>query len=244
MQVNQNVAIPAGVGVVSLGVGFVAGYMFHKKRLEREMDQTEEALAEFLEKSGEQLRADFEKLSGQSDEEGDFVMVNPYEKDDSEEKEEPEVLIPAQVIELVPTEELAEDQRVSIFVDEDPEWNYELELSNRRQDQPYIIHVDEFFDSENDHRQIQLIWYEGDEVLCDDQQVPIFNVADTVGELKFGHGSKDQNVVYVRNVKNDAEYEITKDPGHYATEVLGIQAEEAYESSDLQHMHSPRKFRE
>jgi hypothetical protein len=136
-----------------------------------------------------------------------------------------------------------EPERVTIFPDNDPDWNYDEELSKRSKDAPYIIHRDEFFEEEEgmDYRQDTLTFYAGDEILCDSQDVPIYKVDQKVGKLEFGKGSGDPNVVYVRNDKEEMEYEILFDSGYYQVEVRGDDIEGVLTSGDLKH--SVRKFR-
>lgn len=126
-------------------------------------------------------------------------------------------------------------------VNEDEDWNYEEELKTRRPDRPYIIHRDEFFSNENDYRQCSLMYYAGDSILCDENDVPVYNPERIVGELRFGHGSGDPSIVYSRNEKLEAEYEIILDDGYYQTEVLGHEVEHDFDKNELKH--SVQKFR-
>lgn len=131
----------------------------------------------------------------------------------------------------------------NVFGDGDDTWDYELEQSNRTKEAPYIIHVDEFVACELDYEQSTLSWYEGDEILTDSQDIPIHRPENVVGELRFGHGSQDPNVVYVRNEELQAEYEILRNNGSYETIVLGNEVEREYEQTDLKHSRSPLRFR-
>jgi hypothetical protein len=108
----------------------------------------------------------------------------------------------------------------------DDDWNYDEELAKRSEDRPFIIHKDEFYENEHDYSQITLTYYSGDDILVDEDDSPIYSHNQVVGELKFGHGSGDPNVVYVRNDKRRAEYEVLFDPGLYSVEVLGLSIED------------------
>jgi len=105
------------------------------------------------------------------------------------------------------------------------EWDYEEEVRMRRPDYPYVIHVDEQGElAELD----QLTWtyYEGDEILCNAGDEVVTDVERSVGLSnldKFGHGSGDANVVYIRNVVLGLEIEILRSTGKYEEEVLGLQ---------------------
>lgn len=111
-------------------------------------------------------------------------------------------------------------------------WDYDEEIAKRTDLAPYTIHSDEYFADDPDTDGLihgQLTYYAGDEVLTETINgaiKPIHNHKSMVGELRFGHGSDDPNVVYVRNLTRNTQWEIIRDPGHYRIEVLGLQMEE------------------
>lgn len=113
---------------------------------------------------------------------------------------------------------------------------------------PFIISHDEYFQNTEDHDQITLTYFAGDNTLCDARDVPVDDVELTVGEdhlEKFGFGSKDPNVVYVQNDRLECMFEITHSTGSYTKEVLGFDDED---DGDLKHSayyrkHPNRKFR-
>lgn len=128
----------------------------------------------------------------------------------------------------------------SIFATDDG-WNYEEELKNRHPDNPYIIHKDEFYSDEMDFAQITLTYYSGDDIMADEDDSPVYNHLDVTGPLRFGHGSGDPNVVYIRNEKRRAEYEVLFDDGLYSVEVLGLEIEDNERARRVKE--APRKFR-
>lgn len=133
----------------------------------------------------------------------------------------------------------------NVFDTAGDEWDYAIELNERRRQSVYVIHIDEFMADEMEwESQSTLTWYEGDKILTDSKDVPIYDWVSVVGELKFGHGSKDANVCYIRNERLQAEYEVLRDPGSYEMIVLGNQVEERARRADVKHEHSPRKFRQ
>ena len=113
---------------------------------------------------------------------------------------------------------------------EEDDWSYEEEIKHRTPDVPYIIHRDEFFNEEMDCSQSTLTFYQGDEVLTDELDVPIYNSKKVVGELIFGKGSQDPSIVYIRNENLMAEYEVILDHGHFQVEILGQEIEHNYNS--------------
>ncbi|WKW86845.1 hypothetical protein SEA_CONLEY_59 [Gordonia phage Conley] len=93
---------------------------------------------------------------------------------------------------------------------------------------PYIITVTEFTDNELGYGQNAISYYAGDHVLADERDQPIPNIDGVVGErnLRFGDGSGDANVVFVRNEALQVDFEICQSLGTYAEEVLGVAPKE------------------
>lgn len=118
----------------------------------------------------------------------------------------------------------------------DDDWDYDVEVPKRTDSKPYIIHRDEYFAEEAGFRQSTLTYYAGDNILCDEQDSPIYNHEGVIGHtLRFGHGSRDQSIVYIRNPLLQAEYEIVLENGYYQTEVLGAVIEDEMNSGDMKH---------
>jgi len=140
--------------------------------------------------------------------------------------------------------------RQNVFDGREPaeeEWDYEAELRIRAEnpDKPYILHHDEYYENETEFEQATLTYYEGDDTLVDEKDVPVPDEDATVGEdalTAFGHGSKDKNVVFVRNDKLEMDFEIVRSNGKFSVEVLGFDDQE---ESELRHSYSRpgRKFR-
>lgn len=122
-------------------------------------------------------------------------------------------------------------------VPDDDEWSYDDELPQRSEEVPYIIHYDEFMGQEKEYDQVTLSYFEGDDVLADERDGTIDHPEEVIGpdNLKFGHGSKDNNIVYIRNDNVELEFEVVRSRGKYVEEVLGFM-----EHADR---HKTRKFR-
>jgi hypothetical protein len=131
-------------------------------------------------------------------------------------------------------EELAEHKR-NLFEEEpklDDTWDYHEELRRRSPDTPYVIHIDERQEMV-DYQSTTLTYYAGDDVLCNesDEVMDIDGRDQVVGEDnldKFGHGSNDPRVVYVRNDELEIVFEIVKHDTAYAEEVHGFSHEDYY----------------
>jgi hypothetical protein len=160
---------------------------------------------------------------------GKNEIVIPAEKETNEPVEETEEY------EIEMYEQPEEEVVINIFKNDDG-WDYEQELNNRSNEEPYILHVDEYIGEEMGFKQETLTYYEGDDIMADITDTPVYNWPTVTGPLKWGHGSKDQNVVYVRNEKLRKEYEILRHSGSFETEVIGL------EETELQH--SVLKFRD
>lgn len=108
--------------------------------------------------------------------------------------------------------------------DPDDGWNYEREVNKRDESRPYIIHYDEVGQHE-DWDKVTFTYYADDDVLVDDREEIIPDIEGVVGELnleRFGHGSNDKNIVYIRNHKLEVEIEVLKHDGNYGEVVHGF----------------------
>lgn len=125
----------------------------------------------------------------------------------------------------------------NVFTDaKDYEFDMEAELKKRTPEKPYILEHNEFFESEN--QMVTLTWFEGDEVLSDEHDEHVPDIDRVIGEdnlLRFGYGSGDPNILYVRNEKMEIDFEVVKNEGKYTEQILGF----------VQHEDrpGPRKFR-
>lgn len=109
------------------------------------------------------------------------------------------------------------------------EFNYDNEVAKRSRDHPYIITHIEFMQNDFEYDQDTLTYYEGDKVLSESNDEEVKHVDEMVGQTnleRFGQGSNDVNVVYIRNEKTRMEYEILHSSGTYAKEVHGIDPDE------------------
>ena len=118
-----------------------------------------------------------------------------------------------------------EREKVNIFEQAKIEdvWDYEIEKAQRDPDRPYVIHYDER--GETGYEVITLMYYAGDDILCDEKTKIVDDKDRVVGEAnleKFGHGSNDAVIVYVRNEYMDLDIEVVKSEGTYAEDVHGI----------------------
>jgi hypothetical protein len=104
-------------------------------------------------------------------------------------------------------------------------WNYERELASRSPDSPYVIHQNEYTHSNPNYSKNEFHYYSLDDVMVDGDDNDILrDVEGVVGleNLKFGHGSDDINVVYVRNDHLEMDMQITRLNESFEEAVLGL----------------------
>lgn len=107
-------------------------------------------------------------------------------------------------------------------------FDYEEELKRREEkpDIPYVVSKDEFDQNDDELEQVTLTFYEEDDVLADAGDTPVEDKDALVGDdnmSRFGHGSEDKNIVYIRNPKLNILIEVVHSDGSFAREVLGFQ---------------------
>ncbi len=113
-------------------------------------------------------------------------------------------------------------------------WDQNREMAQRDKSIPYIIHAEEFNADDSYDHQVTLTYFEGDDVLVDEADEVITKKDEVVGLenlTKFGHGSGDPSVLYIRNDRLQQDMEILLHKSHYAKEVLGLEEE----PEDLRH---------
>lgn len=244
---KQKWVIPVAAGAASAVVGFGTGFLIGRRTGRDEVFNVIDASIDGLEELPEpqfspsevqeylkaKMEADFKKaLDG-----GDEEIVEIITDEDDYVTEEELTQQSDDISEIV-------YERVNVFTDPESgaEWDEEAEAAARIDGEPYVICVEEFIENDNEWPQETVTWYEGDDILADSLEVPMYNPAELLGELKFGHGSGDKNVVYIRSVKQHKEYEVLRHAGRYELEVAGHTIEQEFEDRDLKHSND-RKFR-
>ena len=134
----------------------------------------------------------------------------------------------------------------NVFESDNPDtyFDFREELERREQHplDPFVITQEEFNDNDTNFDQKTLTYYDGDDVLTDEQDQPLDEMDRVVGVenmLRFGHGSGDPNIVYIRNARLELDFEVVHSDGKFAKEVLGFDDELTH--SDRRR---PRKFRD
>lgn len=214
------------VGVLAGLIGGVAAYFVADKRLKTKYEQiAAKEIAEAKEfYSALNKKDDFstpEKavgklIPGQTEEEA-LDSLRSYQGEDEEESEESDE-----------EAEEVEDEDINVFFEHSVDENFiiEDEMMNRTPGVPYVISEQEFMENENEFSQVTITYYEGDGTLADDRDQEIPFADPIVGEenlQRFGHGSGDDRIVYIRNERLSSDFEVIRSDGKYAHEVLGLE---------------------
>lgn len=96
---------------------------------------------------------------------------------------------------------------------------YELEGT------PYVIIEEEYAQNSEEFEQVTMTYYEEDDVLVDPTSEVVPDVDEVVGEdnlQKFGIGSGNNRMVYVRNPRLEMEFQIIKSQRSFAADVHGF----------------------
>lgn len=254
MKLSRQVVAPAITGVLSMGVGIIVGHILTLRSQKGDPHQLPdgmsfsfdpEQLAELRKNGGgKKLRVIVDEDEA---EEGLDYNIEAIEDDEptitEEEKQglaQVDENISISIAEHVEEEEI-EPVRRTIFAQNNEDWDMEKEMASRSPQQPYVLHEDEFHGKETDFHQYSYVYYEGDNILVDEDEVPVFNWHERIGDLEFGHGTSDPNVFHVRNEHRREEYEITRDDDHYARAVQHLEIDEDVEV-EIRHS-AIRRFR-
>lgn len=137
---------------------------------------------------------------------------------------EPDEVTP---VTIGPTPQQDQEVRDSIRrnMHDDPfKWNWATERQQRSPKRPYVIHYDERTD-EDAFPEVTWTYYAADDVLCNEKDEVIDRRDEKIGEDnldRFGHGSHDDNIVYIRNQSLHMDIEVIKSENSYVEEVIGI----------------------
>jgi hypothetical protein len=227
-RINPKIIGYSVVGLsVGIVVGFAVGYRWNRSKIRAEaFKQSEkevEEIREMYRESSESIKIATGKppLDEVIEERGygDAII-----KEDPRPLPPPVVITPPSVI--PPTGPLSREE---LTKSKNDGWNFPRELASRSSDRPYIIHQDEYGEDREAYSSSVLTWYAGDEVLTDEDEEVMADPDAIVGLEnldKFGHGSDDVRVVFIRNEHLQMEYEVCLVLNSYASEVQGINDDE------------------
>jgi len=238
---------PAAVGAVAFAGGVGIGYIWAKRRYtkfydEPETDQEDPNQLSLFDHSSENLRElldELEEYERQADELECALIEYTPELEQEAEDIVAEIEIEDALLEISDDK----DGIRNVFAGTKGSWNLERELSTRTSNAPYVIHLDEFVLDDMGYEQTTVVYYSGDDILALQDDTPMYDYESFLGELKFGHGSNDPSIVYIRNEDLEEEWEVMLHQGRYEVEVLGHTIEAEYERK-AQLKHSQTRFRD
>ncbi len=237
---GRNVGIAMGAFLVGAGVGGGLVYVLAKRSLEAKYSQfADDEIEEMRQHYHAKTRALEAEAAKRPVEE--IVRERGYSSPDARSDSPPMAVPPPDSVRE--DDEPEERKTRNVFRDIEPVdfvWDYQEEKKKRSPDFPYVIHYDET--QELDYQSITLTWYEKDDVLCNERDEIIDpedrnNVIGDKNLERFGHGSNDPVVVYIRNDRMELMYEVVKSPNAYAEEVHGFH-HDAYDRGNLERMRS------
>lgn len=201
----------------------MGGYLMGKRQAEKEFDAR-------LEMELRVARKYYAKLSKRDEFASPTGLVSESHEDPRPKNSASERIRPSSVEEVGSRKEDVED-RTEYF-------DYRREIPKRSPEVPYVISYDEFFENPKDYDQRTLTYFSKDDVVVEERDAPIDDVLGILGPValeQFGNGSKDPNIVYVRNDRLAMDFEVCWDPDSFEETVLG----------QIKHSENPkvRKFR-
>lgn len=106
----------------------------------------------------------------------------------------------------------------------DVDFAYSDEIGARTKDRPYIISEAEWNDNDPSHEQVEMTYFEGDKIVSDPNDKPVALVQETIGwdNLRFGHRSNDNDIVYIRHDTYHLDMMIVRDERKYGEHVGGF----------------------
>ena len=220
--IKKEAIIVGAISAVSFASGAVLSFFYTRKKLRLEYDVVMERE---IANAREFYKVRYKKDEYATPEAAAQNLIQPSVKEAAEalakyqgKIEEPEL----------PSVEDAVEEVKSVF-DEissvDREFDLDEEMKHRDEGEPYVVEIDDYMRNDAEHDQDTFTYFEGDDVLVNSEDKPVDDVDRLVGDAnlqKFGYGSKDHNIVYVRNERLRMDFEIVRSRNKYAEEVLGF----------------------
>lgn len=240
---GRDMGIAVGAFFLGAGVGGGLVYVLAKRALEMKYSKiSDDATEEMREHYNAKARALEAEAAKRPVEE--IVKERGYSSPDTSSDKPPMAVPPPDSVREDEEDEDDEVETHNVFEDHgdevvvEYEWDYQKELRKRSPDVPYVIHYDER--NEMEYQVVTLTYYDGDDVLCNsrDEIVDPDDRDNVVGENnlnRFGHGSNDPVVVYIRNDVMELVYEVVKSPNKFSEEVHGFQ-HDGYGNRNLERM--------
>lgn len=207
---------------IGFGIGIFAGYKIKRKSTENE-EKEPEMTSTFSDKEVTD-RSVHPKYNAWTPEElakQAGYYVDPAKTDEEEEPDDYDKDVAEMELYLSSFEHPTDD-------DEKPEssFPYEHRVKNDEGREPYAISFEDFYRNGSGHDQSYLVYYEEDEVLCDESETIVEEADKVLGEGwygRFGDSTDDPDTIYIRNEKLKTDYEVSRVRNAYSRVVLGME---------------------
>lgn len=102
--------------------------------------------------------------------------------------------------------------------------NFNPADEERSEEEPYVISLAEFSNDEEDFDKITIRYFEEDDTLTEELRKDTMPIESVGAEnlSRFGVGSEDESIVYIRNEQLKIDFEVIRDEGSYTESVLGL----------------------
>jgi hypothetical protein len=216
-----------GMAVGGLTGAVIAFKVAYRKSEMKYAKITEDEIADmrqhYLEK-GRALEAEAAKRPVE-----DIVKERGYSSPDTKTVEPPMAILPPERVVENEDKTTEKSEVVNIFetVEVTHEWDWHEERRRRSPNIPYVIHYDERHEIDG-YSEMTLTYYTVDDVLCNERDEiidPDYERNELIGEGnldRFGHGSNDGSIVYIRNDEKELILEVVRSPNSYGEEVHGL----------------------
>lgn len=218
MSTKTDALIVGGIAVASFAVGGAAAWFYQKRQYE-----------DLIQNEIDQFKADYAArmkplVEARANEEAKTISESIIAR----EAYSPPVVDTGDGVEVT-AEDIKDAIESNVFnsdYPDIPEWDQEAEEDSRRNGKPFILSKHEYYEGVLGFTQMHLTFYEEDDVLADEEDQLVPDVEETVGQdnlQKFGYGSGDPRILYIRNETKQIDFEITRDKGSYASAMGFIQ---------------------
>lgn len=192
-----------------------------------------EALAnEEIENIKDYYQKEMEKIDDAYEEELD-LLINTMNRDIDERDKKEEKKTYVDYVKKYSPDEIVKDKYHDMPYPDDIDEDYyeddgppdDPPENDLQYEEPFVISREEFDEGYPHFDKITITYYEKDDVLADEQDEIIPDIEAVVGYdslSRFGDMSDDEYVVYVRNGRLGADYEIVLTQESYSESVLGI----------------------
>jgi hypothetical protein len=228
------------VGVAGLGVGSGVTFLVLKKRLEAKYQAITESEIESVKHTYRLIRKEglLSTVEGAAEHLKDLEEKKTEVDDEIKEYTEGiENLGYKQVTSEDMVDNTPEGGRVSGIRGLDYDVEVLAPVAEVQESRPYIIREDEYHNGHEGYSQYSYTYYVEDSTLAGEDERAVEDIDKVIGAdsiTKFGVGSNDADIVYVRNPVLLEDYEVTRDSRSYGVMVLGFDKTDGQQGVRLQ----------